>query len=383
MIEPGSPADVRFAARLVVDGVVPQDKVRAVLAKQKELVERGKPLTTAEMVVRLRWLTSSEAAWLVDPDAPPAGLLPGLVLHNLIGQGGMSRVYRGTDAHTKTPVAVKILLPRLRRDDAARARFRAEAELLCRLEHEYLVKGFYFNEHDGLDYLVMELVDGKTALERLDAGGVLGEDEALQVVLKAAKALDYLAGEGFVHRDVKPGNLLLGAGGVVKVCDLGLALDSAAETAPASDTTCGTVQYLAPEQAAGEGRLDARADVYALGVTLFQLVLGKLPFDGGCDEESLRRRMTEELRAKELKGLAISQHLHYFIQKMTARERDVRYQSHAELILDVEESTAGRASLNTPTPGRRATPIGSSRLKTAAAASEASPPRTSRYRRAP
>lgn len=383
MIEPGSPADVRFAARLVVDGVVPQDKVRAVLAKQKELVERGKPLTTAEMVVRLHWLTATEAAWLVDPDAPPAGLLPGLSLDAMIGQGGMSRVYKGVDAGTRTPVAVKILLPRLRRDEAARARFRAEAELLCRLEHPHLVKGFYFNEHDGLDYLVMELVDGTTALEKLDAGGVLSEDEALAVVLKAAKALDYLAGQGFVHRDVKPGNLLLGRDGSVKVCDLGLATDQSSVPPEGSDTTCGTMQYAAPEQAAGDGGLDARTDVYALGVTLFQLVLGKLPFDGFGDEDALRRRMTEELRAKELKGLGISQHLHYFIQKMTARERDVRYQSHAELVADVEESTAGRAELNAPRPERRMTPGSTARMKAAGAGADVPSPRKALFRRAP
>lgn len=382
MIEPGSPADVRFAARLVVDGVVPQERVRAVLQKQKELVERGKPLSTADIVVRAGWVTASEAAWLADPDAPPSGLLPGLLLGAPLGQGGMSRVYRATDAATRTPVAVKILLPRLRRDPSSRARFHAEADLLCRLEHPHLVKGFYRHEHDGLDYLVMELVDGVTALERLDRGGVLGEDEALAVVLKAAKALDHLARQGYVHRDVKPGNLLLGAGGVVKVCDLGLALDSAAAAAAApAETTCGTMQYAAPEQAAGDGGLDARADVYALGVTLFQLTLGKLPFDGAADEDALRRRMTEELRAKELKGLAISQHLHYFIRKMTACERDVRYQSHEELIADVEESLAGRASLTaTPEPARRTTPTGAPRSAFAAAAGS---PRRALFRRAP
>lgn len=380
MIEPGSPADVRFAARLVVDGVVPQDKVRAALAKQKELVERGRPLSVADMVVRLGWVTASEARWLLDPEAPPADLLPGLRLEKPLGQGGMSRVYRATDLGTKTPVAVKILLPRLRRDEAARARFRAEGELLCRLEHEHLVKGYYFHEHDGLDYLAMEFVDGPTALERLDNDGVLPEDEALAVVLKAAKALDYLASQGFVHRDVKPGNVLLGKDGSVKVCDLGLALDRAAAAEGAGDVTCGTAQYLAPEQAAGDGGLDARADIYALGVTLFQLVLGKLPFDGKADEEAMLRRMTEELRAKELKGLGVSQHLHYFIQKMTARERDVRYPSHAELILDVEESLEGRRRLETPVADRRGTPS-TGRFNAAGAALGAAPVRKPIVRR--
>ncbi|HYC76510.1 MAG TPA: serine/threonine-protein kinase [Planctomycetota bacterium] len=377
MIEPGSAADVRFAARLVVEGVVPQDKVRALLAKQKELVERGKPLSIPEMAVRLSWLGAAEARWLLDPDAPPADLLPGLSLGPRIGVGGMSRVYRAVDLGTNVPVAVKVLLPQLRRSPEARERFRAEAELLCRLGHENLVQGFYFHEHEGLDYLVMELVEGGTALERLDAGGVFGEQEALRVIVQAARALEYLASQGFVHRDVKPGNLLLGAGGAVKVCDLGFTARQGADAG--AETTCGTVQYLAPEQAAGDG-CDARADIYALGVTLFQLTIGKLPFEAGDDEESLRRRMTDELRAKELKGFTVSQHLHYFIQKMTACDRGFRYQSPAELVADVEESLAGRSEAE---PVRRPTPgAASARFKsTFAAASGAA--RRPLHRRAP
>ena len=381
MIEPGSQADVRFAARLVIEGVVPEDRVRAALAKQKELAERGKPLAIADMVVRLRWMTAAESALLTDPDHPPSDLLPGLELGPRIGEGGMSRVYRGVDLSTRTPLAVKILSPRLRREETARARFRAEGELLCRLEHEHLVKGFYFHEHDGLDYLAMELVEGTTALERLDGAGVLSEDAALDVVLKTAKALDYMASEGLVHRDVKPGNVLLGASGEVKLCDLGLTALAEA-VSEGGDVTCGTAQYLAPEQAAGAAGLDARADIYALGVTLFQLVLGKLPFDGVADEESMRRRMTEELRAKELKGLRVSQHLHYFIHKMTAREREVRYASHAELISDIEESTAGRDRLASPKVDRRPTPA-SGRFNVAGAAAAPGAMRRPLFRRSP
>jgi serine/threonine protein kinase len=113
------------------------------------------------------------------------------------------------------------------------------------------------------------------------------------------------------------------------------------------------VEYLAPEQAVGERVLDTRADIYALGVTLFQLTMGKLPFEGSTDEEQLSKRVFDELRAKELKGIGVSQHLHYFIQKMMAREKDVRYQTPADLIADIEESLAGRSSLERRTFGAR------------------------------
>jgi serine/threonine protein kinase len=348
MPHPGSPEDVRSAARLVVEGLVPQDTMMAVLAKQRELIARGKPLSVLEICVRKSWITVSEARWCEAGDSIPKDLIPGLELGARLGVGGMSHVYRGIDAASRSPVAVKILLPRLAREGVARARFEAECDLLCRLHHENLVRGFYHYAVDGIHYLVMELVEGQTALERLDRDGPFAEDLALEIILQAARALEYMHQQGLVHRDVKPGNVLVSKGNRVKLCDLGFAV-AAGQDASHS----GTVQYLAPEQAVGDRTLDTRADIYALGVTLFQLTMGKLPFDGSTDEEQLSRRVFDELRAKELKGIGVSQHLHYFIQKMMARERDVRYQTPAELIADIEESLAGRSSLERRTFGTR------------------------------
>ena len=323
--------------------------MRAVLAKQKDLIERGHPLSVLEICVRKNWITVSEARWCESGDGLPRDLLPGLELDGRIGVGGMSQVYRGLEKASRTPVAVKILLPRLARDGQSRARFEAESDLLCRLHHESLVRGFYHYSVDGLHYLVMELVEGPTALERLDRDGPFSEAEALSIILQAARALEYLHQQGLVHRDVKPGNLLVTRDHRVKLCDLGFAVHAG------QDASCsGTVQYLAPEQAVGERVLDTRADIYALGVTLFQLTMGKLPFDGSTDEEQLSKRVFDELRAKELKGIGVSQHLHYFIQKMMARERDVRYQTPSDLIADIEESLAGRSSLERRTFGSRA-----------------------------
>src|SRR5262245_56589915 len=223
MPQPGSPEDIRSAARLVVEGIVPQDTMRAVLAKQKDLIERGHPLSVLEICVRKSWITVSEARWCEGGDQAPKDLLPGLELGPRLGVGGMSQVYRAIEAASRTPVAVKLLLPRLARDAVARGRFEAECELLCQLKHEGLVRGFYHYAVDGLHYLVMELVDGQTALERLDREGPFPEPLALEIILQAARALEYLHQQGFVHRDVKPGNLLVTRTNTVKLCDLGFA----------------------------------------------------------------------------------------------------------------------------------------------------------------
>jgi serine/threonine protein kinase len=346
---PGSPQDVRLAARLVVEQVIPEGTMRAVLAKQKELLERQHPLLVSEICLRKGWVTATEIRWLQAPDEPPADLIPGLSLGRLLGQGGMSRVYVARLRNGATN-AVKILHPRLRRDPTAVADFLREGELLISLEHENVVRGHALAEHDGLVYLTMEYIDGQSVLEHLDRSGPFAEDAALYIILQTARALTHLHERGIVHRDVKPGNILIDAENTVKLCDLGLAVKSGADGD--AEVTAGTIDYIAPEQAEGRGGLDVRSDIYALGVTLFQLLVGKLPFEGGTNEEALARRLLDELRSPELKGRNISPHAHYFIQKMMALDREIRYQSPHELIQDIEEQIRGKKTLHAQ-PGRK------------------------------
>jgi len=338
---------MQLAARLVVDGVLPESTVRAVLAKQKELKERGKDLSIGDICHRKKWITVSEVRWLSNPEKPPVDLLPGLVIETMLGQGGMSKVYGARDAQGRD-VAAKVLLPSLRRKEDSLAEFRGEGALLCSLGHENIVKGHAVCDHDGLVYLVMERVHGRSIQEHLDINGRFQEEAALYIILQTARALTHLHERGLVHRDIKPGNILLDSDNVVKLCDLGLATQAGGE---GGETTAGTAQYIAPEQARAESGLDVRSDIYALGVTLYQLVVGKLPFEGETNHETMAQRLLDELRSPELKGLGISPHLHYFVQKMMALEREVRYQSPVELIDDIEEQIRGNKSL-TAQPGK-------------------------------
>src|SRR5262245_28773274 len=281
---PGSKEDVTFAARLVVEQVIPESTMRSVLAKQKELIGRGHPLTVAEICRRKQWISASEQRWLEDPESPPRDLLPGVDLAELLGEGGMSRVFAAVDHETGRSMAVKILHPRLSRDKNSLADFRREAEMLISLEHENIVRGYYLNEHDGLNYLAMERVEGATVQAHLDRKGRFPEDAALYIILQTARALAHLHERGVVHRDIKPANVLIDGENTVKLCDLGLAIgDGGGE----SEITAGTADYIAPEQAQGKSGLDSRSDIYALGVTLFQLLVGKLPFTGSTTRETL------------------------------------------------------------------------------------------------
>lgn len=355
MSQPGSQSDTRLAARLVVEGLLDQATGKAVVVKAQELRDRGRPLSVAEICIRKGWISGSEARWLEDMDAPPQDLLPGLELHRQIGRGGMSRVYGGRDVASGQPVAVKVLLPALRRREKPLREFRVEGELLVSLEHENIVTGYYVHEHDGLVYVVMELVHGRSVQEFLDNDGPFQEDAALYIILQTARALTCLHERGLVHRDVKPGNILIDRENTVKLCDLGLAVGRGTESeVDGAGSTAGTAHYIAPEQALGEADLDVRSDIYALGVTLFQLTVGKLPFEGETSRETMAHRLLDELHSPELRH--ISPHLSYFIRKMMARDREVRYQSPHELIQDIEEQIRGRKTL-TAQPGKGSTEL--------------------------
>jgi serine/threonine-protein kinase len=285
-------------------------------------------------------VSRSEVLLLSNPDKPPEDLLPSLKLKCIVGQGGMSRVYQADGQ--LGPVAVKILHPRLRRIGNELEAFQREAELLISLKHENIVRGYGLFEHDGLTFFLMELVDGKSIQQQLDQGTRFSEDAALSVILQVAKALAYLHTLGLVHRDVKPANMLIDRSFRVKLCDLGLAISAGAG---AGENTAGTAQYIAPEQATADTGLDVRSDIYALGVSLYQLILGKLPFEGETNQETIARRLLDELRSKDLKAIGISPLVHYFIQKMMALEREIRYQDPEELIEDVEEQVRGSRGL--------------------------------------
>jgi len=219
----------------------------------------------------------------------------------------------------------------------------AEADMLKRLEHPNVVKGYRVGRLQGRYLFFMEDVDGPTLLDKIRQGGAFDEDGALFAILQVARALEYLREQGIVHRDIKPGNILVGPGNTVKVIDLGFAAASA-QAGGASSTTQGTAAYLSPEQAMGRDDLDVRSDIYSLGATLYQIVLGELPFSGD-DQELVQKAVLEGLSAEATKGGRISAHMHYFIEKMMAKDRDIRYQDPQELMADIEEQISGKKTL--------------------------------------
>lgn len=336
--------EAQFLVLLVHRGHLPKEQAQLLLPALKEgnslddLLEHTLGWDPAR-IARLRRTRAGE-----EPE------IPGYEVLGRVGVGGTAEVFRARERKSGRILALKVLSPDCAADARQLKAFVAEARLLTRLDHPGLLKGMGVAKSGETYFSRLELVEGRTLLEHLDDGHTFDEEVALRIVLEVVEVLAYMAEQDLVHRDVKPGNIMLTNNARVKLIDLGFAARTN-ERNP-EDSAVGTVQYLSPEQAGGGASADPRSDIYSLGVTLFQLTVGRLPFEGEGDEDTLRKAVMESLSSPELKSRGLSPHLHYFVEKMMAKEADVRYQSWEELVQDMRSQLAGRESLDYSSGGK-------------------------------
>lgn len=331
--------DVEFLALLVHHGHLDHAAAQAVVAKLKGGEDLDDVLVgmlgwSAENVEKLRRTRAGEI-----PE------IPGFDMLEKAGTGGTADVFKVRERRTQKVLALKILKPDATRHAPTRKAFIAEGRLLERLRHDHLVRCFGVARSGNTFFSKLEHIDGRTVLEILDDGHEFPEEDALRVTLETAEVLQYLAENDVIHRDVKPGNIMLDAKGRVVLIDLGFAAEGDGGCNP-EESAVGTVAYLSPEQARGGATADCRSDIYSLGLSLFHLVVGRLPFESSDDREILRMQIMDSLSSPELKSRGISPHLHYFIEKMVAKEAEHRYQDFGELIEDIRTQLSGREDLN-------------------------------------
>ena len=271
-------------------------------------------------------------AWV---DHHPGRLVAQYHVGDTLGRGGMGVVYRGVDTRLGRPVALKFLPAHLWVDRAARERFLVEARATAALDHPNICTVYEVGEtSEGALFLAMALYDGETLRERL-ARAPLGTDAALDVATQAAQALSAAHARGIVHRDVKPANLMLTSTGTVKLLDFGLARLPDV-TVTASGQTPGTIAYMSPEQVRGRGA-DARSDLWALGVVLFEMLTGQRPFRGDSDAAMLHAILTQpvDMRRAPTGGRAAPKAMARVVEQLLRKEPAERYRSADELLADL------------------------------------------------
>ncbi len=252
-----------------------------------------------------------------------------------IASGGMAQVWRAQDLSLVRQVAVKILHPHLATDEAFVARFRREAVASARLSHQSIVAIYDTLSEAGLEAIVMELIEGRTLRAVLDEAGVLPPADVVDVGVQISAALAEAHRAGIVHRDIKPANIMVGTDRRIMVTDFGIAKAQKDADLTHTGTLLGTAKYLAPEQVAGQN-VDARADIYALGVVLFEAATGKPPFLAETDAGTALARLQGEVPRCRLLRPTVPVGLDEVIAKSMAREPDDRY----------ERATAFRAALS-------------------------------------
>ncbi|MBE1486212.1 Stk1 family PASTA domain-containing Ser/Thr kinase [Plantactinospora soyae] len=272
----------------------------------------------------------------------------------LLGYGGMAEVHRGRDLRLGRDVAIKMLRTDLARDDTFQMRFRREAQNAASLNHPAIVAVYDTGEEiaptgETLPFIVMEFVNGRTLKEVLAAEGRLQPRRALEITADVCAALEFSHRHGIIHRDIKPGNVMMTLNGQVKVMDFGIAraLASGATTMTQTSAVIGTAQYLSPEQARGEA-VDARSDVYAAGCVLFELVCGHPPFVGDSPVSVAYQHVREDPPAPSDINRDVTPPIDAIVLKALSKNPLNRYQSAGEMRADLLRAAAGRPVMATP-----------------------------------
>lgn len=272
----------------------------------------------------------------------------------LLGYGGMAEVHRGRDLRLGRDVAIKMLRSDLARDATFQERFRREAQNSAALNHPAIVAVYDTGEEtsstgERQPFIVMEFVSGRTLKEVLAAEQRIQPRRALEMIADICAALEFSHRHGIIHRDIKPGNVMITPNGQVKVMDFGIAraLASGATTMTQTSAVIGTAQYLSPEQARGES-VDARSDVYAAGCVLFELVVGHPPFVGDSPVSVAYQHVREDPKAPSDINREVSPDIDAIVLKALAKNPLNRYQSAQEMRADALRAVAGRPVMATP-----------------------------------
>ena len=252
-----------------------------------------------------------------------------------IGTGGMADVYKAKDHKLNRFVAVKVLKPEFREDRTFIKKFKSEAQAAAGLTHPNIVNVFDVGDDEGVYYIVMELIEGITLKEYISKKGKLSVKEATSIAIQVSMGLEAAHSHKIVHRDVKPQNIIISTDGKVKVTDFGIARAASSNTI--SSNVMGSVHYSSPEQVRG-GYSDEKSDIYSLGITIYEMVTGRVPYDGDTTVSIAIKHLQEEMVPPSTYAPGLPHSLEQIIYKCTQKSVDRRYSNMGEVIADLKRS---------------------------------------------
>jgi serine/threonine-protein kinase len=338
--------DTTFGKMAVQQGLCTDEELRRSL---EELQSRSNvnPTQLADLMIDLGYITQSQAERLkasIKESKAVVYQIPGYKIQGKLGTGAMAVVYKAKQLSLDRTVAIKVLPKRLSENPEYVERFYKEGQAAGRLNHNNIVQAFDVGEAGGYHYFVMEYVEGKTLYDDLSTGKVFKEDEALDIIIQVAHALEHAHARGLIHRDVKPKNIMINNADVVKLADMGLARATtdieAAQTEEGK--AYGTPYYIAPEQIRGEVDIDGRADIYSLGSTFYHLVTGRAPFMADDPMEVMKKHLRERLVPPDHINTRLSAGVSEVIEVMMSKRRENRYKDAKELLVDLEAVRDGQ-----------------------------------------
>jgi len=253
-----------------------------------------------------------------------------------IGEGGMAIVYKGKDRFLNRYVAIKILRPEFIKDEKFIENFRKESQAAAGLSHPNIVNVYDVGEEGNIHFIVMELIDGKSLSQVIEEEGRLDYKEAISITKQVASALSLAHSNQIIHRDVKPHNILITSSGTAKLADFGIAMAVSKESiAEGKEKIMGSVHYFSPEQARG-AYVDERSDIYSLGIVLYEMLTGKVPFDGDNPISIALMHINDEIPPVSKEVAGIPPQLEKIIEKATDKYQTNRYASADEMIEDLD-----------------------------------------------
>ena len=252
-----------------------------------------------------------------------------------IGAGGMSDVYKAKDNILGRFVAIKVLKQEFSEDRTFVTKFRTEAQSAAGLEHPNIVNIYDVGSEEGLYYIVMEYVEGITLKTYIEKKGQLSFKESASIAIQVARGIEVAHSKGIIHRDIKPQNIIISTEGKVKVTDFGIAKAASSNTVSAD--VMGSVHYASPEQSRN-GFVDGRSDLYSLGIVMYEMITGRVPFDGDTTVAVAIQHLQEEITKPSVYAANIPFSFEQIILKCTQKNADKRYQNVSELMEDLRHS---------------------------------------------